>query len=173
MMLRIFGLSTLTGCLLLFAGAQCLGGEVRLRRNTLELNGEISADDPAKVRKLLKVDPKFISDGQGFGPTGKDYFAALEKAKKVKQFRVNSPGGNYLAAVELGTVIRFAGGFESMTVEIGAGSTCASACAVIALMNKTRVSKRAAVGVHRPYSLKPDGTMEGLWSSSSLWSEFR
>ena len=118
MMLRMFGLSTLVGCLLLHAGAQCVAGEVRLRRNGLELVGEITADDPAKVRKFLKVDPKFTSDGRGFGPWSDDYFAALEKAKKVKRFRINSPGGDYLAAVQLGAIIKRSGGYEYMTFEI-------------------------------------------------------
>ena len=71
--------------------------------------------------------------------------------------------GHYRAAIELEVVIKLAGGSRYMTVEIPACSTCASACAVVALMNKykARVGRSGpAVGLHRPNIVKPDGTKE-------------
>lgn len=94
-------------------------------KTIVSINGEIVRDDVPLVRNAIK--------------------AANDAGRIVSGFRLNSQGGNLLAAIEIAELVRFA----RVATVVANGATCASACFFIFAAGSDKFASHSAqLGVH-------------------------
>ena len=107
-------------CSFLFGRKQC--------NLTVELKGEIVAASANEVAVLLSSTDTF----------------------SFRQFKIDSPGGNLDAAIDIGCMLRA----DRMPVIILKGAQCVSAC-VMVLAGGVERRLFGKIGIHRPYLDQP------------------
>lgn len=110
-------------------------GNTDLRIASVEVNGRIAPDSHVKLREALdlafKTPTLFHASGAPMVPV-----------------RLNSPGGDIVAAMKMGEIIRQVGA----STWVGPRSVCASACILILAGGIERsMFDDATLGLHRPY----------------------
>jgi hypothetical protein len=107
---------------------------IRDPRGLIDLEGVISKSDVTKFSELVRV---FVS-----------------KQDKNWTLRLNSPGGDVLAAMEIGLMVRKewmrTWSSSSRFAFANPPRMCASACVLILAAGARRSATEASIGVHRP-----------------------
>jgi hypothetical protein len=116
-------------CVPIQAGVEVTRLDKQGRFASIEIKGEISRIDAEKFERLIGIiRPRF----------------------DVVEVELNSPGGDVLAAMDVGEVVRRE--WLWTTVEDDPGTECASACALIFAAGAVRIAgDRSKIGIHRPY----------------------
>ncbi|MFZ3018509.1 MAG: hypothetical protein WA056_08655 [Gallionella sp.] len=112
------------------------GSKGEMRITAVEVNGRIAADSPGKLRaalaQALKSPNAFHHGGAPLVPV-----------------HLNSPGGDIVAAMKMGEIIRQTG---ASTWVVGPRAICASACILVLAGGVDRLLfGDAKLGLHRPY----------------------
>jgi hypothetical protein len=119
----------------------------------IRVTGPIDARTPAALEAAIrkeKAGPCKAEDAYFRRQIGTNMPAiALPLYQLVLQI-IDSPGGDLMAAMEAGRIIRR----ELVNTVIPINATCASACVLMYLGGVTRRATFGRLGLHRPYSLR-------------------